>query len=114
MGDLYVSEWEAASLKRIDLKELERRLEEARSLSTTSPLHSLGLGSSGPLVAATVRRLEQAVRANNLARAVRKRARTAAGRQRHGGGRARIMRHLSLEAGCASAAGTTLAPYPDD
>jgi hypothetical protein len=78
MSDLYVSDGEARSLMALDLIELERRLDEARALSTTAPIASLGLGASGPFVAAKVRRFEQAVRLNNVAKAPRKRSETSA------------------------------------
>lgn len=77
MGDLYVSRGEAEALRSIELRELERLVNEAVWQSRSGELHSLHLASCGPFVSQRLYRLDQAIIAHNKAKAAKKRSETA-------------------------------------
>lgn len=77
MGNLYISRGDAEALKSIELRELERLVDEAVWQSRSGDLHSLRLASCGPFVSQRLYRLDQAIIVHNKAKAAKKRAETA-------------------------------------
>jgi len=77
MGNLYISRGEADALKSIELRELERLVDEAAWQSRSGELHSLRLASCGLFVSQRLYRLDQAIVAHNKAKAAKKRSETA-------------------------------------
>jgi len=76
MGGLYIYPSEADALKTIDLRELERLVDEAVWQSRSGELHSLRLASCGQYVSGRLFRFDQAIIAHNKAKAAKKRAET--------------------------------------
>lgn len=77
MSDLYLARGEADALKSIELRGLERLVDEAVSQSRSGQLHSLRLASCGPFVSQRLYRFDQAIIAHNKAKAAKKRSETA-------------------------------------
>jgi hypothetical protein len=84
MSGLYVYPSEADALKAIDLRELEKLVDEAIWQSRSGELHPLRLASCGEYVSGRLYRLDQAILAHNKAKAAKKRAETLADVRRAG------------------------------
>lgn len=84
MGGLYIYPSDADALRTIDLRELERLVDEAILQSRSGELHSLRLASCGQYVSGRLYRFDQAIIAHNKAKAVKKRAETSADVRRTG------------------------------
>lgn len=76
MGGLYIHASEAANLKAIDLRHLERLVDEAVEQSRSGELHSLRLASCGEYVSGRLYRFDKTVIAQNKAKSAKKRAET--------------------------------------
>ncbi|PKP93539.1 MAG: hypothetical protein CVT77_05345 [Alphaproteobacteria bacterium HGW-Alphaproteobacteria-16] len=74
---LYVHPGDADALRSVDLRELERLVDEAVWQSRSGELHSLRLASCGQYVSGRLYRFDQAIAAHNKAKAAKKRAETA-------------------------------------
>ena len=77
MGGLYIGRCEAEALRTIDLRELDRLVEDAIGQSRSGELHAFRIASCGAYVSSRLYRFDQAVVANNNAKAAKKRAETA-------------------------------------
>lgn len=84
MGGLYIGRSEAEALRTIDLRELDRLVEDAIWQSRSGELHALRIASCGAYVSSRLYRFDQAVVANNKAKAAKKRAETATDLRRAG------------------------------
>ncbi len=84
MGGLYIHPGDAEALRTIDLRELERLVDEAIWQSRSGELHSLRLSSCGQYVSTRLYRFDQAIIAHNKAKAAKKRAETATDVRRAG------------------------------
>ena len=84
MGGLYIGRSEAEALRTIDLRELDRLVEDAIWQSRLGELHDLRLASCGTYVSSRLYRFDQAIATNNKAKAAKKRAETATDLRRAG------------------------------
>ncbi len=84
MGGLYIYPSDADALRTIDLRELERLVDEAVLQSRSGELHSLRLAGCGQYVSGRLNRFDQAIIAHNKAKAAKKRAETSADVRRAG------------------------------
>lgn len=84
MSGLYISPQEAIALKAIDLRALEKLIDETVWQSRSGELHSLRLASCGEYVSGRLYRFDRALAAHNKAKAARKRAETSADLRRVG------------------------------
>lgn len=84
MSGLYIYPNEASALKEIDLRELEKRVDEAIWQSRSGELHALRLASCGEYVSGRLARFDRAILAHNKAKAAKKRDETSADLRRAG------------------------------
>jgi hypothetical protein len=76
MGEIYLPQHVKTAVKAIDVRELERRVEQALWEQRATALYDLGLSSCGPYVAERLRRFERELADSAKAKAAKKRAET--------------------------------------